>query len=173
MKYAANPVIVDAYKITAVGDPIYAIQYDHMVTPLTLEDGKVILATREQTARWTPQVGDYIVVQSDGYTYGNPKAVFERKYAPLVENFLSFGWAIEMMRCGHRVCRKGWNGKGMWLGLVKADQWGLGSDAPYDYEKAGLGNLLPWIGMKTADGKFVPWLASQTDMLANDWQIVE
>jgi hypothetical protein len=27
--------------------------------------------------------------------------------------------------------------------------------------------------MKTADGKFVPWLASQTDMLAEDWVIVE
>jgi hypothetical protein len=33
--------------------------------------------------------------------------------------------------------------------------------------------LLPWIGMKTADNKFVPWLASQTDILAEDWEIVE
>jgi hypothetical protein len=32
--------------------------------------------------------------------------------------------------------------------------------------------LLPWIGMKTADNKFVPWLASQTDILAGDWGIV-
>lgn len=32
---------------------------------------------------------------------------------------------------------------------------------------------LPWIGMKTADNKFVPWLASQTDMLAEDWAVIE
>lgn len=32
--------------------------------------------------------------------------------------------------------------------------------------------LMPWIGMKTADGKFVPWLASQTDLLASDWSVV-
>ena len=30
-----------------------------------------------------------------------------------------------------------------------------------------------WIGMKTADDTFVPWLASQTDMLAEDWEVVE
>lgn len=32
---------------------------------------------------------------------------------------------------------------------------------------------LPFIAMKTADDKLVPWLASQTDMLADDWVIVE
>ncbi|WP_400183919.1 DUF2829 domain-containing protein, partial [Klebsiella pneumoniae] len=31
---------------------------------------------------------------------------------------------------------------------------------------------LPYIAMKTADEKLVPWLASQTDVLAEDWQIV-
>jgi hypothetical protein len=34
------------------------------------------------------------------------------------------------------------------------------------------GTLLPWIGMHTADNCFVPWLASQTDLLANDWNVV-
>lgn len=34
-------------------------------------------------------------------------------------------------------------------------------------------DLLPWVGMKTADNKFVPWLASQTDLLSDDWMIVE
>lgn len=32
--------------------------------------------------------------------------------------------------------------------------------------------MQPWIGMKTADDGFVPWLASQTDILAEDWEIV-
>ena len=33
--------------------------------------------------------------------------------------------------------------------------------------------VLPFIAMKTADDKIVPWLCSQTDMLANDWQVVD
>lgn len=84
---------------------------------------------------------------------------------------MNFGQAIEALKQGRRVSRSGWNGKGMWLGFVSADQWGLGYDAPYDYGKVG-NRLLPWIGMKTADGAFVPWLASQTDILAEDWGIV-
>lgn len=35
------------------------------------------------------------------------------------------------------------------------------------------GDLGPHIVMKTADDKFVPWLASQTDLLADDWGIVD
>lgn len=33
-------------------------------------------------------------------------------------------------------------------------------------------DLLPWIGMKAADNCFVPWLASQTDILAEDWELL-
>lgn len=86
---------------------------------------------------------------------------------------MGFDFAILALKAGKKVCRTGWNGKGMWLGYVAGDQWGLGSDAPFDYGAVPFGSLLPWIGMKTADGKFVPWLASQTDMLATDWQIAD
>jgi hypothetical protein len=83
---------------------------------------------------------------------------------------ISFGHAIEALKKGQRVARIGWNGKGMWLGLV------MGYDYNPDQGKAAIYALgcrkLPWIGMKTADEAFVPWLASQTDMLADDWQIV-
>jgi hypothetical protein len=61
-----------------------------------------------------------------------------------------FGEAIRKLKAGGRVVRKGWNGKGMWLGLALCS--------------------LPFIFMKTADTHFVPWLASQTDMLAEDWE---
>lgn len=85
----------------------------------------------------------------------------------------SFGGALAALSSGQKVCRSGWNGKGMWLGLIPGDQWGLGSGQnAYDYGAAGPGKLLPWIGMRTAQGDFVPWLASQTDILANDWEIL-
>ena len=82
---------------------------------------------------------------------------------------MNFGQAIEALKEGKRVARKGWNGKGMFLLYVSSENWGI-------IGKIGLGipkgNLLEFIGMKTADNKFVPWLASQTDILSEDWEIV-
>ena len=76
---------------------------------------------------------------------------------------LTFSEALEALKRGDRVARSGWNGKEMWIELVLADKW----TALSIYNE-----LLPWIGMKTADDKFVPWLASQTDLLAEDWEFV-
>ena len=81
---------------------------------------------------------------------------------------LSFGDAVAALKEGLRVEREGWNGKGMWLGLVDTGYYDVGLSVVGE-----INLLLPWIGMKTADNKFVPWLASQTDVLAEDWQIVE
>ena len=84
---------------------------------------------------------------------------------------LSFPDALALLKLdlGIRVCRAGWNGKGMWLAYIAAEQWALVSDT-FGEEGNDL-KFLPWIGMKTADNKFVPWLASQTDLLADDWCI--
>ena len=89
-----------------------------------------------------------------------------------------FGTAVEALKQGARVARAGWNGKGMFLSLVK------GRDADYHVNSRVFGTgedgnsekqmpILDAIYMKTADNKLVPWLASQTDVLAEDWQIVE
>ena len=88
----------------------------------------------------------------------------------------SFGDAVEILKKGARVAREGWNGKGMFLSLVK----GRDTDYRVNSEVFGTGNdgnsqdqlpVLDAIYMKTADNKLVPWLASQTDVLAEDWQI--
>ena len=96
------------------------------------------------------------------------------------EEAQSFGHAVELLKGGHRVAREGWNGKGMWLTMVHPDDDANVPPRPAYavYAVAGIvddatNGCLPWIGMKTADNKFVPWLASQTDVLAEDWQIVE
>jgi hypothetical protein len=81
---------------------------------------------------------------------------------------MEFEKALLLIKTGAKVSRSGWNGKGMYVALVLADQWGLGPDAPYDLGRVGNRNL-PWIGIRTADNAFVPWLASQTDILAEDW----
>lgn len=72
---------------------------------------------------------------------------------------MDFGDAIRAMRAGQRLCRSGWNGKGMWVELQTPDK--------------GSKMTLPYIFMRTAQGDLVPWLASQTDMLAEDWEIAQ
>ena len=84
---------------------------------------------------------------------------------------VNFGQAVEALKSGKRVARRGWNGKGMWLGLVEGYDYNPDAGRATAY---ALGcQKLPWIGMKTADNCFVPWLASQTDILAEDWTILE
>lgn len=79
-KYKANPVIVDAAKILTVHDADSVGDRN-----LVLDDGRKVTATAAMLSRMTPEQGDYYVVQSDGYVYLNPKAVFERKYSPVSE----------------------------------------------------------------------------------------
>lgn len=80
---------------------------------------------------------------------------------------MNFGQAIEKLKEGGKVARKGWNGKNMWLVLVNSRNYTV------DAVRSGSHSVLPWIGMKTETDEFVPWLASQTDMLAEDWEVVE
>jgi hypothetical protein len=80
-KYVANPVIVDAYKIVRImpdSDPSTGLA-------LMLEGGECVVADPGMTARMAPVVGDYWVIQADGYIYLNPKSVFERKYHRIEE----------------------------------------------------------------------------------------
>ena len=78
---------------------------------------------------------------------------------------ISFGAAIEALKAGEKVSRSGWNGVGLWLEL----------QVPDAHSKM----TLPYIFMsypdnaKNTPGARVPWLASQTDILAEDWLVVE
>ena len=75
----------------------------------------------------------------------------------------TFGEAIRRLKAGQKVSRKGWNGKGMWLCMI-----------PHTNNMWKGFPMQDCIGMKTADDKMQPgWLASQTDMLAEDWEVVE
>lgn len=82
-----------------------------------------------------------------------------KEFVPVYTGGLTFGDALSLLKRGTKVARAGWNGKGMWLELQVPD--------------ANSKMTLPYIYMKTADDKVVPWLASQTDMLAEDWGVVE
>lgn len=95
-----------------------------------------------------------------------------------MEGLYTFGEAVEALKQGKKVARKGWNGKGMYLWLkpaatIKAE-W-CKDPILKDIAEANGGEVeaLGTICMKTADGKILTgWLASQTDMLLEDWVIV-
>ena len=69
------------------------------------------------------------------------------------------GRAVKELHNGERICRLGWNGKGLWLEL----------QVPDEHSKM----TLPYIYMHTVQGDLVPWLASPTDILTIDWMVVE
>lgn len=70
-----------------------------------------------------------------------------------------FGYALQQLKIGNKVSRKGWNGKNMWLSL----------QIPDEHSKM----TRPYIFMSTVDAAFVPWVASQSDLLSDDWVVVQ
>ena len=82
---------------------------------------------------------------------------------------MDFGSALELLKRGERVAREGWNGKDMFLYLIKGNE--LSKGLKYGYgEYVGEPSFVDTVAMKTAQNTIVVgWLASQSDMLANDW----
>lgn len=80
----------------------------------------------------------------------------------------TFGEAISNLKRGKKVQREGWNGKGIYIEMQRPDEYSK-MTLPYIYIVTnGLITDNP-----NAPKGVVPWLASQTDMLAEDWKIVE
>lgn len=95
--------------------------------------------------------------------------------------YLSFGGAIDALKLGKRVARQGWNGKGMFLFLLPAGTVpvkAIHDPALRSVIEQDVGGetfeALGSIRMFTADKKILTgWLASQTDMLSEDWIVLD
>lgn len=90
---------------------------------------------------------------------------------------MDFGEALVALKRGKAVARKGWNGKGAFLTLQNGSEV-TGDVMRNEPAKNYYGNnkvkICPHIDMKAADGSYVVgWLASQTDLLAEDWYMVD
>ena len=72
---------------------------------------------------------------------------------------MTFAPVIGLLKDGLKVTRRGWNGRDQWLKL----------QVPDSHSKM----TLPYIYIHTVQSDLVPWLASQTDILAEDWEIVQ
>jgi hypothetical protein len=108
--------------------------------------------------------------------WGKPAILGEDGVAGDVYITVSFSVALERLKCGAKLARSGWNGKGMFVVLQKGYPDGIpinkNTAEATGMPEGTVCKFLPYIMMKTADGAFVPWLASQTDILATDWEMV-
>ncbi|MEF8682016.1 UNVERIFIED_CONTAM: DUF2829 domain-containing protein [Bacillus cereus] len=86
---------------------------------------------------------------------------------------MNFGQALELLKQGKKVTRKGWNGKGMFAVYQKgypdgipcnkqtAEAWGL--------NEGDLFKVRPYLQLRCVDGSHVMWVPSISDILADDW----
>lgn len=86
---------------------------------------------------------------------------------------MTFGEALVALKDGKKVQREGWNGKGVFIFLVPGSTFAVNRPPLIGiYPEGTIINYQSHIDVKTAQDT-VPWLASQSDVLAEDWQIVE
>jgi predicted pyridoxine 5'-phosphate oxidase superfamily flavin-nucleotide-binding protein len=90
-----------------------------------------------------------------------------------MDNYFSFSIALEALKHNQKVARKNWNGKDMFLFLVPGSTFKV-NRAPLMgiYPEGTEINYRPHIDMKTVNGEIVPWVASQSDLIEDDWFIV-
>lgn len=94
-----------------------------------------------------------------GIRHEDVKSVFDDLFGSQGPAEFGFGGALSFLKEGERVARQGWNGKGMWVELRH----------PSEHSEM----TQPYIYMKTVSGDLIPWLASQADVLAEDWVLVD
>ncbi|MEG1298299.1 MAG: DUF2829 domain-containing protein [Anaerovoracaceae bacterium] len=84
---------------------------------------------------------------------------------------MDFGKAIQALKEGKRVSRAGWNGRNQHVELANDISYRMPGGEIMNIEHCAIGNkAIAFVG---TSGVQMGWLASQADMLADDWGIVE
>lgn len=128
----------------------------------------------EIPANENPSDEGYHVVYPDGYESWCPKAQFEAAGRPI--DGMTFGQAIDACRYrGAKIQRKNWNGEGQFVRFEYITAYEDGGRAYPDERTFGSDCFVfHFVNRKTGEtGIQVGWLASQADMYASDWRIVE
>jgi hypothetical protein len=185
-KFTKKPVTIEAIQFADDADTISNISaFINAEEPLAVgwdNAGKAYLKIQTLEGVMTATEGDWIIKGVQGEFYPCKPDIFEKTYSRFAQSGLSFGQAIEALEGGHRVAREGWNGKGMFLFLLPASD-GIPTKVIHDpalravIESEVGGDTFDALGsirMFTADKKILTgWLASQTDILAKDWTILQ
>lgn len=111
----------------------------------------------------------YTTSQDDKYPQYMSAADFEAMCRSTDD--MTFGDALEALKHGERVARKGWNGKNQYVELACCVSYVNRDQLAVNVNHKNIGNkALAFCG---TSGVQLGWLASQADMLAEDWYIVE
>ena len=131
------------------------------------------------TGKLQPGEDGYKVVYEDGYTSWSPKDVFEKAYRKL--DGLTFGLAIEALKLGMIVARKGWNGNGMFimkqipaeisLDIIPKMQSVQQSAKDVLLERGTTLKYDNQMLIIKLDGTADSWVPSSSDVFAEDWVI--
>ena len=189
-RYTKKPVTIEAIQFADDADTISNIHGFLQADETRIDYANPtapVLKIQTLEGEMTAQVGDWIIKGVKGEFYPCKPDIFEATYEkekgtpPDALTGHNFGYAIQALKNGHRVSRAGWNGKGMFLFLLPAGD-GIPTKVIHDpalravIESEVGGDTCDALGsvrMFTADKKILTgWLASQTDMLAEDWEIL-
>ena len=117
----------------------------------------------------TVKVDGYKVIYPGGSESFISKAVFEETYHPI--HGMNFGLALEAVKKGKKCRRAGWNGMNQHIELATRISYMTAGGVYMNVEHEAIGNkAIAFVG---TSGVQMGWLASQADMLAEDWEIVE
>lgn len=202
MKFRKQPVVIEAITFAElvqhgrdnganiVGGMPWSFKYNGH--PITHENDQCyIVPTNSGSARFTPD--DMLITQIDGEIYPCRLSLFAETYEPVLHDSdcstnnrgvpellgdcdcagLKFGEALESLKLGSKLARAGWNGKGMFVYFVPANNYPAQTGAAKAY--FGEGAMVPYnayFAIKGVDERVSTWVPSISDVLAEDWQIV-
>lgn len=150
-----------------------------MAEPMTMTEAQKVLG-RELTQSAIEENG-YLVEYENGYKSWSPKSVFEKAYREV--GSVNFGGAIDLLKAGLAVRRKGWNGKGLFI-VKQVPSHITGDIIP---KMQSLPQIAKDILMKrenpnidytnqmliiNPDGRADSWLPTSSDVFADDWEVV-
>lgn len=88
-----------------------------------------------------------------------------------------FGEALQLLKQGRRVSRKGWNGKGLSVVYQKGYPEGIPCNKQtaeaWNMKEGELFKCEPYLQISTVDGSHAMWVPSIRDCLADDWILAE
>lgn len=178
-QFRKKPVVIEAitfeefvaFAKETTAEPHWSIPYQG-VNVTQENDERYIIPTLEGNHNFTPE--DMLITGVKGEIYPCKIDIFKATY-DLVEKpqELTFGEAIQALKLGKKVTRKGWNGLGMFLYLVPGSTFKVDRQPLLSIYKQGTEiNYRPHLDLKTADGSIATWSPSGSDALAEDWQII-
>lgn len=113
----------------------------------------------------------------DGATLDEAKQSAEQiEKSAVLDNGFDFGTALHLLRAGQKVARAGWNGKGQFVYYVPENKYPASQNE--NSPVAGLfeNNMVPYrayLALKTVQDDVATWVPSISDLLADDWELVD